>query len=210
MNKLFITILIFFTSTISFAEDLKGKNIYRYEVNEGDLVIIPTDSYMVLLLNDYEDETTFDRISINSKYAPPKFSFKKLNSSDDPPILIEATTGGSGLHTKEVTILSIYNGKFKKSGHFYIEYEETPRDYIEVSIKGEFKFNSLGEITYSWNKTGHEHEKDLSEKGEEVYELKEGIFVKKNPNSTLSSARSACIGVWLACDILDCCENNSK
>jgi len=200
--KLLPFILLYIFCMSSTADELKSKPIFRYEVNEGDLLIIPTDMYLVLLLSDYEDETTIDRLQLNSKYGAPTFKFRDVMKSEDPQILVETTSGGTGLSTKELTIITISNGKFKKSGSFHLDYHEVPTDYIEVFIKADVKFNSEGELIYSWQKTGYYNQKNLAEHGSEIYVLNNGVYIRKNP----LKSTTACEGVELGCDFLECCK----
>ena len=199
--RVIIFTLISLISLSCICEEPASKSVHRYQFNEADLILIPGNFYFVLLLNDYEDEKTFDRFEIVTKGEEVNFSFRARNESEDPYILVESRGGGTGLSTKELTVLTVVNKKFKKAGHFYLSYEENPRDYLRVHIEGEVKFNSDHEITYSWKKSGHNHEKNLAEKGAEIYEIKDGVFVRKGSN--ISTA--ACEGIWFGCDFLNCC-----
>jgi len=201
MMKIVIFILASVICLGAACEDLVSKPIYRYEVKDGDLIVIPAGFYFVLFLNGYQDEKTIDRFEIVSRGNPVKFSFKNRDETQDPYILIESDGGGSGLATRELTIVSIENKKFKEVGHFYLNYEENPRNYLRVHIDGEVKFESENEITYSWKKSGHNHNKNISENGIETYKIKDGVFVRVGK----SISKTACEGVWLGCDFLNCC-----
>jgi len=201
MLKVIILILASIICSEAFCDELINMPIYRYEVKDGDLVVIPAGFYFVLYLNDYQDAKPIDRFEIVSKGNPVKFSFKNRGESQNPYILIESDGGGSDLATRELTVISIENKKFKEIGHFYLSYEENPRDYLRVHIDGDVKFISENELTYSWTKTGHNHRKNISANGIETYKIKDGVFVKEGEKAS----KKICEGVWLGCDFLNCC-----